>query len=323
MSLKAVYTDTDDLDPAPGVRKLQEMGFEVITLETHDPEVIARNAADADALLVGYAPISAQTLKRMEKLQIVSLLATGYDNIDVAAATARGICVANIGSTSTEEVATHALALMLSLLRGIGTYKEVAGRREWFKTPYPHVPPRLSELKLGLIGFGNIGRRLATLANPLFREIIFYDPQIPAGVTLNGALFLSLQEVLAESDVLSLHLPLTDQTHHLIDSAAFFKMKKGVYLINVSRGGLINPTALEAALDSKIVLAAGLDVLETEPPTELDRIWLHPKVLITPHVAFLSQYSIGAYIDVQSENVVQWFSGKEVKYTINGIGIKK
>ena len=323
MKLKAVYTDTDDLDPAPGVRKLQEMGFEVVTLETHDPEVIAREAADADALLLGYAPISADTLGRMEKLQIVSLLGTGYDNIDVAAATKRGICVANIGSTSAEEVATHALSLMLSLVRGIETYREVANRREWFKTPYPHVPPRLSELKLGLIGFGNIGKRLAAMASPLFGEILFYDPQIPSGSTLHGAHSRSFDEVLAESDVLSLHLPLTDQTHHIFDSAAFSQMKQGVYLINVSRGGLIDPDALVAALDAGTVLAAGLDVLEAEPPRESDPIWAHPKVLITPHVAFLSRYSIAAYIDVQSENVAQWFSGNEVKNTINGIGFRK
>lgn len=323
MSLKAVYTDTDDLDPTPGIEKLRAAGFDVVRLETHNGAEILEAARDADALLLGYAPITAEMLAQMPKLQIVSLLSTGYDNIDVPAATERGICVANIGATSAQEVATHAFALILSMVRGIGTYKAVADRREWFKTPYPHIPPRLSQKKLGLVGFGNIGRSLATYALPIFESISFYDPAYAIGEVVNGAVSTSLDEVLASSDVLSLHMPLMPATKHIFNDTTFAKMKRGVYIVNVSRGGLIDSAALIRALDSGIVKEAALDVLESEPPAEGDALLKHPHVLITPHVAFLSEYSMSAYIDVQSENIVKWFSNQEVINSVNGMRNKK
>ena len=141
-----------------------------------------------------------------------------------------GICIANIGATSAQEVATHAFALILSIVRGVNTYKEVADRREWFKTPYPHIPPRLSEKKLGLVGFGNIGRSLATYAHATFDEVWFYDPAYELGTEVNGAISKSLDDVLAYSDVLSLHMPLMTATKHIINEDAFAKMKRGIYI---------------------------------------------------------------------------------------------
>ena len=323
MTLKAVYTDTDDLDPTAGIERLQAAGFEVLYLETHDPEKIVTAAMDADALLLGYAPITAAMLAKMEKLQIVSLLSTGYDNIDIKAATDREICVSNIGATSAEEVATHALALTLSISRGIETYREVAARREWFKTPYPFIPPRLSAKNLGVVGFGNIGRQFAKIAQPLFKSVSFYDPMVKIGEVINGVESKDLDSILQDCDVISLHLPLLPTTHHLFNDQTFGKMKKGSVIINVSRGGLIDPAALINALNSGQLLAAGLDVLESEPPIADDPLLSHPRVLITPHVAFLSDYSMSAYIDVQAENVMQWFEGKEVKNSVNGIRVKK
>jgi len=322
MTLKAVYTDTDDLDPTPGIEKLRAAGFEVIRLETHNSAEIVAAAKDADAILLGYAPLTEAMLAQMPKLQIVSLLSTGYDNVDVKAANDRGICIANIGATSAQEVSTHAFALILSMVRGIGTYKEVADRREWFKTPYPHIPPRLSQKKLGLVGFGNIGRSLSTYAKPIFEEIWFYDPAYAIGEVVNGAISKSLDEVLAESDVLSLHMPLMPATKHIFNDLTFAKMKRGVYIVNVSRGGLIDSAALVRALDSGIVKEAALDVLENEPPLVGDALLNHPNILITPHVAFLSEYSMSAYIDVQSENIVKWFNNQEVNNSVNGMRIK-
>ena len=323
MSLKAVYTDTDDLDPAPGIEVLRAAGFEVIRLETHDSELIVEAASDADALLLGYAALTEPMLARMNKLQIISLLSTGSDNVDLPAATAKGVCVANIGATSAQEVATHALALTLSLARGLDIYRQAADRREWFKTPYPHVPPRLSTRHLGLLGFGNIGRRFAAMAKPLFGSISFYDPTIALGEVIDGAISTSLESVVSESDFISLHMPLTSQTKHLLLRSTFGLMKKGVVLINVSRGGLIDSAALLEALDSGILSAAGLDVLESEPPDYNDPTLSHPKILVTPHVAYLSDYSIEAYIKVQASNVLQWFGGEEVSNSINGIRSKQ
>lgn len=323
MMLKAVYTDTDDLDPTAGTKKLESAGFEVLHLQTHNAEEIVAATVDADALLLGYAPISAEMLKQMKKLQIVSLLSTGYDNIDIETATSLKICVSNIGATSVEEVATHALALTLTLSRGIETYREVVSRREWFKTPYPFIPPRLSNKKLGVIGFGNIGRQFARIAQPLFASVAFYDPMVKVGDVSNGFESKSLDELLADSDVISLHLPLMPQTHNLFNDKTFAQMKNGSIIINVSRGGLIEPAALLRALNTGKIASAGLDVLEVEPPAADDPLLAHPRVLITPHIAFLSEHSISAYIDVQAENILQWFRGDEVKNSVNGIRVKK
>ena len=321
--LKAVYTDTDDLNPQEGIDKLTSQGFEVVRLETHDKSKILDAARDAHAVLLGYAEIDADMLKEMKNLEIISLLSTGYDNVALASATEKGVCVANIGATSAEEVATHALTLLLACARGLPLYQNAAKTDQWFKTPYPHVPPRLSSKRVGILGFGNIGKRFAQFIKPLVQEIVFYDPAITQSAHIEGVRQVDLPELVSTSDFISIHMPLSPATYHLFDANQIAKMKKDSYLINVSRGGLVDSKALIAALDSGHLAGAALDVSEVEPPKNSDPLLSHPKIIMTPHVAYLSQYSIAAYIDVQSENVIQWFTGQEVSNSVNGIRRRK
>lgn len=323
MRWKAVYTDTDDLDPSVGIEKLEAANFLVVRLETHDAKEIARAAHDAHALLVGYAPIRESLLAQMPSLEIMSMLSTGFDNVDLKVANSRGVCVATVGATPAEEVATHALALLLSLIRGLNPYQKASAQRQWFKTPYPHIPPRLSEKSLGILGFGRIGQSLARMAAPLFKTVQFYDPLVPPGEKVEKFNSTSFETLIESSDVLSIHVPLTDSTFHQIDEGVLAQMRKGSYLINVSRGAVIDSIALRRAIDSGHIAAAAVDVLESEPPEMGDPLMGSDKIIVTPHVGYLSDYTLRAYIDVQAQNVIDWFSGNEVVNSINGLGLRR
>ena len=309
MSRIAVYTDTDDLDPAAGIELLKGAGFEVIRLETHNEDEIVKAAAHAHALLVGYANISKSLIDRLTSLEIVSMLSTGTDNIDTAALKSRNIELRTLGALPAQEVATHTLAMTLSMLRGIDKFTAAAQRLEWFKTPYPVIPPRLSELTFGVLGFGRIGELVGTYAAPFFKSVSFHDPVVSkhADPRLRAS---SFDELLATSDVLSINIPATHTNKHLFNAAMFSKMKKGSYLVNASRGSIVDSSALAAALKSGHLAGAALDVIDGEPAKADNPLLNNPQVLLTPHVAYLSQFTQKAYITVQAQNVIDFFNEK-------------
>ena len=309
MNRLAVYTDTDDLDPAAGIELLTKAGFEVIRLETHNEDEIVKAARNAQALLVGYANISKSLLDKLESLEIVSMLSTGTDNIDTKALSDRNISLVTLGALPAQEVATHTLALTLSMLRGVDKFAAAAQRLEWFKTPYPVIPPRLSELNFGVLGFGRIGELVGTFAAPFFKSVSFHDPVVTKS---SDPRFISrsFDELLATSDVLSINIPATAQNKHLFNAAMFSKMKKGSYLVNASRGSLVDSVALAAALKSGHLSGAALDVIDGEPARADNPLLNNPKVLLTPHVAYLSQFTQKAYITVQAQNVIDFYNEK-------------
>ncbi|MFJ6096939.1 C-terminal binding protein [Williamsia muralis] len=320
----AVYTDTDDLDPDIGCQLLRDNGFRVEVLQTRDPDVIARDAAGATALLVGYAPIDRDLLLRLPNLKIVALLSRGHDNVDVDAAAELGIWVCTVGDVAAEEVATHAWTLTLALIRRLPFFSGFPTTRGWLDRPTP-LPRRLSEMTVGVLGLGSTGRRYAALAAPTVREVLGFDirtdrPETAAGnglVGIDGARVTDLDTVLSRSDVISLHLPLTDDTREFLGEHAFARMRQGVHLINVARGTLIDSAALRHALDTGRVTAAALDVFDTEPPDPADRLIRHPNVLSTPHVAYLSDATTRGYIVAQAQNVVQWMQTGTPVLTVN------
>jgi D-3-phosphoglycerate dehydrogenase len=309
MSRLAVYTDTDDLDPAAGIELLTQAGFEVIRLETHNEDEIVKAARNAQALLVGYATITKSLINKLESLEIVSMLSTGTDNIDIQSLHDRSIQLRTLGALPAQEVATHTLALTLSMLRGVDKFAAAAQRLEWFKTPYPVIPPRLSELNFGVLGFGRIGELVGTYAAPFFKSVSFHDPVVTKS---SDPRFVSrsFDELLATSDVLSINIPATAQNKHLFNAAMFSKMKKGSYLVNASRGSLVDSVALAAALKSAHLSGAALDVIDGEPASADNPLLNNPQVLLTPHVAYLSQFTQKAYITVQAQNVIDFYNEK-------------
>ncbi|WP_158865813.1 C-terminal binding protein [Leifsonia sp. AG29] len=306
----AVYTDTDDIDPAPGIELLEAAGFDVVRLETRDADDIVAAAEGAEALMVGYAAVDADLIRRLPSLRIISMLSMGYDNVDVEAATAAGVWVANLVGAATDEVAAHALGLALAA-RSID--RAARGTRDggW---GLPHAPKATTESTVGVLGLGRIGRRFAGFAAPLFGEVIGTDPMLPddeqarGGLAAAGIRRVGLDELLAESDVLSLHLPLSDETAQLVDADFLAAMRPGSVLVNVSRGGLIDEEALLAALDSGHLSGAGLDVVAAEPPALDHPFRSHPHVVLTPHVAYLSSRTGRAYATGQARNVIALFT---------------
>lgn len=305
----AVYTDVDDTDPAIGIELLEAAGFEVRVLGTRDPAEIIAGAQDATVLLPGYASVSREMIEAIPRLRIVALMSMGFDYVDIEAATENGVWVTNVPGAATEEVATHALAILLAATRQLGFYQAAARPGTWndrSATP----PPRLSETTLGVIGLGKIGRELVRLAGPLFGEVVGYDPMLPdtpeirADLEALGVRRTGLDEVRRSANVLSLHLPLTPETERMVDAEFLAGMPRGAVLVNVSRGALVDHVALAAALDSGALSGAALDVLETEPPAADHPMLGRDDVVLTPHIAYFSARTEIEYVRIQAQNGV-------------------
>lgn len=296
----AVYTDVLETDPGPGIERLEAAGFEVRTANSSDPDVIARTAQGAQALLVGYSRVDGALMDRIPGLRIIATQSVGVDMVDVRAAAGRGIWVSNVPAAATEEVATHAFAMALALMRGLPFLDRDVQAGSWDGTTERLL--RLSGATVGVVGLGRIGARFAGLIRPVVGTVLGYDPHLDGADGVEDA---GLEELLARSDLVSLHLPLTGDTAGMLDTGRLALMPRGAFLVNVSRGGLVDHDALAAALDSGALGGAALDVLAVEPPVG-DPMVGHPRVLLSPHAAYLSAESARDYVLQQAENVVAW-----------------
>ena len=305
----AVYTDTDDTDVSDGVRLLEAAGYEVRILETRDPVEIIAGARDAEVLLLGYAPITREIIEALPRLKLIALMSMGFDFVDIDAATEHGIWVTNVPGAATEEVATHALALLLHATRQLPFYLGSATPDRWNERAVA-APVRLSELQLGIVGLGKIGREFARVAGPLFGGVVGFDPLLPdspetrAELSELGIRRVELSEVRNTADVLSLHLPLTAQTERMVNAEFMAAMPARSVLLNVSRGGLVDSAALAEALDAGHLAAAALDVLDQEPPDTGHPLVGRADVVLTPHIAYFSSFTEAEYVRVQAANAV-------------------
>lgn len=315
----AVYTDFDELDISPGRALLEEHGWEVRILATTEPEQIIAGAQDAQALLVGYAAIDERVIASLPNLKILALLSIGFDNVDVGAATDRGIWVSNVPGEATHEVASHALALSLVLSRQVTRFDADVRDGRWGLLSSP-TPKALHEHTVSVLGFGRIGRAFAHMAAGVFRSVLAYDPYVTelsdedrgAGIEL-----VTIDEALASANVLSLHMPLTTDTHQLLNEDTLSQLPRGAVVVNVSRGELIDETALARALDVGRVSAAGLDVLTQEPPSSQHPLVHRTDVILTPHIGFLSERTFVEYPLTQARNVTHWASHGRPAHPVN------
>ena len=236
-------------------------------------------------------------LSKLKRCKVIVRVGVGYDNIDLLEATKRNIIVCNVPDYGTEEVADHAIALLLSFSRGLIEYARRAQRRDW--TRENHMPFRLNNKVMGIIGLGRIGTATAMRGKALGMRIVFYDPYINAGYdkALGMERVETLQEIAENSDIISIHTPLTNETKGMINEEFFKYVKRGAILINTARGAIVDIFALERAMRADTIRAAGLDVLPVEPPDESQRLiadwendkdWLRGRLIVTPHVAFYS-----------------------------------
>jgi phosphoglycerate dehydrogenase-like enzyme len=300
----AVYLDTVPADRHGGPGLLESAGFDVRDVLANSPADVVAAASDAVALLVGDSPITAEVLAGLAQLRIVATATVGVDHIDLAAARARGVWVANAPDTATEEVAATALAMALALVRHLPFLDRHVRAGGWdaFATGERHRP---STLALGIVGLGRIGSRLANLATPLFGRVLACDPA-PASPAPAGVKLVGLADLLEAADVVSLHLPAQPGTAALLDAAGIARMRRGAFLVNAARGSLVDTAALLDALDSGRLSGAALDVVAGEPPPLDARVRRHPRVLLTPHAAFVSSESAADTYAAQARNVIAW-----------------
>jgi D-3-phosphoglycerate dehydrogenase len=262
---------------------------ELVVAPNREPATLIELAGDVDAIMTNWADVPAELIDAAPRCRIVARLGIGLDNIDVLHATGRGIPVTNVPDYCLIEVAEHTLALLLALARKIGVFhaNARAGRYD-LAAGFPLR--RIEGQALGIVGLGKIGRRVAEKARALGLRVIAFNRSqkaAPPGVT-----WADFDALLSQSDFVSLHVPLTDDTRHLIGAAQLALMKPAAYLINTARGGLVDHAALAAALAANRLAGAALDVQDVEPPDLAQPPYNDPRVIVTPHAAFYSIESV-------------------------------
>jgi glycerate dehydrogenase len=313
--LDAQVVNPGDLSWAP----LQSLGELSIHDRTADADVVARSR-EADVVITNKTRLPAEVLAQLPLLRGVSVLATGFDVVDAAAARARGVPVCNVPAYSTASVAQHTLALLLELTQHVGLHASAVRNGAWSKQPdFSFFIEPLEELDgrtFGIVGLGAIGRRVAGLAQALGMQVIATpsrrQPEPPAGVRTRP-----LADLFAESDVLSLHCPLVAETERLVRRERLQSMKPTALLLNTARGALIDEGDLAAALHAGRLGGAALDVLSREPPNADHPLLSAPRCLVTPHQAWTTRAARERLLRATVDNVAGILSGRPVNL-VNG-----
>jgi D-3-phosphoglycerate dehydrogenase len=275
------------------------------------PEGVLRLGSDADGLLNTYMPITQQLLGGLPHVKIVARYGIGVDNVDVEAASAVGVTVTNVPDYSVEEVAAHALALMLSLIRRLPQADTMTRSGGWGIRELRPIA-RVSSLTFGLLGFGRIARRLAESLWTLGGQVLAYDPYVREAPRVA---LVTLDELLARSDVISVHAPLTEETRGLVDARFLAKMRPGGIIVNTSRGPLVALDDVIDALRSGHLRAAGLDVFDKEP-LDPQRVAGVPNLLVTPHMAYYSEQSLQESQRKAVTQVIKVLQGQAPDYPV-------
>jgi len=312
MADRVVLLTDSDIPGSAAEDVLTSAGFSV-----HTPESVAAIGLDdsaqrVEALVVQWAPITGEVMDRFPRLRLISRLGIGYDMIDVEAATTRGIAVANTPSYCVEEVAAHSIAMVMALTRGLPQYDRAMRDGRWKPVAAWPMAVRPSATTVSVIGFGRIGSKVAGGLGGLGFRVLVTDPfAAPEKIIAAGCEPTHLTDALAQSDVLSLHVPLDSQTRHMLREETLATMKRGAVVVNTCRGGLIDETALIANLVSGQLGGAALDVFENEPLASDHPFLELDNVLLSPHAAWYSPESLKDLPVHAAHNVIDFFGGKE------------
>lgn len=313
--VKIVFLESDNLGSDMDFDQFSRLGEVTIYKETA-PEEIAERIADADAVIVNKLMMDETSLKNASHIRYIGITATGKNNIDFDYTKSRGICVTNVAGYSTDVVAQHTFAMTLYLLEHLRYYDEYVKSGEYTKSrTFCHMDRRFYELSgktWGILGLGAIGSKVAQIAETFGCSVIFYSP---SGTKREEKYRqVDFETLLAQSDILSVHAPLTEKTHHLMDYEAFSKMKDSSIFINVGRGPIVEEQGLCRALTEGKIAAAGLDVLEHEPmdkDSPLRRLADSDALLITPHIAWAAVEARKRLLDEVWENIAAFQRGEK------------
>ena len=299
---------------------LKETVEEYDIYESTPSSLVEERSKDADILVVNKVPVTKELMDKLPKLKYVAVLATGSNIIDCKAAREKGIAVSNIPAYSTDGVAQLVFALLMEMTNQVGLHNESVKKGDWCSSPhfcYWKTPLcELANKTFGIVGFGKIGSAVAQIANAMKMKVIAYSPNTRTYEGFGSVDFVSLDEVIKESDVISLHCPLTPETENLVNMDFLSKMKKTAYLINTSRGPVINENDLKEALDKGIIAGAGVDVLSAEPAKKDNPLLKADKCFITPHIAWASLEARGRLMEIFKKNV-EGFVKNEPENVVN------
>ena len=308
--MKVVFLDRDSLKA--NVREPAK-STEYVEHAATAPDQVVERLQGATVAIVNKVPLRSETLEQLPDLKMIAVAATGYDVIDVAYCKANGIAVANIRNYAVHTVPEHAFALILALRRNIIAYRADVEAGVWQESEqfcfFTHDIGDLHGATLGIIGEGALGQATAKIAAGFGMNVLFADHAPPKA---EGVEFTPLEQVLAQSDVISIHAPLTDSTRNVIGYEQLQQMKPNALLINTSRGGLVDEEALVRALDEGLIAGAGFDVLTKEPPTDGNPLLdvRRPNFILTPHVAWASDGAMQFLADQLVDNIDAWADGK-------------
>ncbi|MBK8763139.1 MAG: C-terminal binding protein [Burkholderiaceae bacterium] len=314
--MKVLFTDHDLLDISLERDLFREAGITLIEAQCRSQREVVEASEGCSALLIQYAPVSDEVFAARPGIGLCSRIGAGYDTIDTAAAQRHGVWVANSPDYGVGEVSTHALAMMLSLLRNIARYDQDIRQGQWHYSTAGRIP-RATNLTVGVMGLGRIGKRFAHIARNTFGQVIAYDPHIidgdfPAYVRR----VRSLDELFSQADAVSIHCLLNDETRGLVGASLLQRMKPGSYLVNTARGAIVDIPGLLEVLAQDRLAGVGLDVLPDEPITRDHRLLADRRVLLSPHAAF---YSAESEVELRRKaalNIVTWMRTGRPDYPV-------
>ncbi len=313
---RILYADHDYADISLERAMFEAAGLEMVAAQCKTEAQVIDAAQGCQAIILQYAPITAAVVGALPALGIVSRVGAGYDTVDAEACEKAGVWLANSPDYGVGEVATHALALALALVRNVVAYhRDIAAGTWYFQSSGTLTRP--ANQTLGIVGLGRIGKRMAHISRNVFKRVVAYDPYLidgdfPAYVDRAS----SLGELAAQSNVVSVHTPLTAETRGMLDARFFGAMPRGAYFVNTARGAIVNVDDLQGALESGALAGAALDVLPDEPVSRDSKLLTHPRVILTPHAAF---YSVEAEKELRrkaAQNIITWFATGRPEYVV-------
>lgn len=294
------------------IEKLEALGEIKVYNLTSEDQLVER-VKDADIALCNKTVFSKEVLEKCDKLKYIGLFATGYNNIDTAFAREKGITVCNAGSYSTNSVAQHTFALLLEHMNQIGNYNKMVADGDWCKSevfsPFVFHLEELSGKTIGIIGFGNIAKAVAKIAIAFGMKVLVYTRTPKEAENIE---FVSFDELLRRSDVVSVHCPLNDQSYRMFNAQSFAKFKDGAFFINTARGGVMDEVALRDALESGKLSGAAIDVLEYEPMRPDCALLGAKNCIITPHIAWAPLQTRLRLLDIVADNIKAFLDGNPI-----------
>jgi len=310
--MKIVVLEGHTLNPGDlSWKDLQALGDVTIYDRTPEEKIVKR-AEGAEVILSNKTRLSRSVFEKLPALKYVGVLATGYDSVDVKAAAERGITVTNVPTYGTRSVAQMTFAHILNLVYRLADHIQSVQSGNWSKAPdycyWEHPLTELEGLTLGILGLGRIGKAVAEIGHRFGMNIIYHDTQSLSSVPISWQA-VSINTLFKSSDILTLHCPLTPETHEIVDIHHLKKMKKSAFLINTSRGGLIKSPDLAEALKNGVIRGAGLDVLDQEPPAADHPLIGIPNCFITPHIAWATRSARERLLKTAVENLKAYLNG--------------